>query len=65
MLTMDPNKRATIEQIRKHRWMAPLVQHNLTQEVKSVINKSEPQQQILKLMHNLGIDSNRTVQVHY
>ncbi|VDN32203.1 unnamed protein product [Gongylonema pulchrum] len=64
MLTLDPKKRATIEQVKKHRWLeCELKKWNDTQTFVMHYDASEPQHQILKLMQSLGIDCNRTVQV--
>lgn len=64
MLTLDPKKRATIEQIKKHRWMQyDQGKWKDAQSFATHNDASEPQHQILKLMQSLGIDSNRTVQV--
>ncbi|VDN29788.1 unnamed protein product [Gongylonema pulchrum] len=61
MLTLDPKKRATIEQVKKHRWLeCELKKWNDTQTFVMHYDASEPQHQILKLMQSLGIDCNRT-----
>lgn len=63
MLTLDPKKRATIEQIKKHKWMmAEQHANKAAQDFAPHFDANEPQQQILKLMHSLGIDSNKTRQ---
>ncbi|MFH4976796.1 hypothetical protein AB6A40_003505 [Gnathostoma spinigerum] len=64
MLCLDPKKRATIEQIKKHRWMLAGRETKLHLHKKSIIPHETPevQEQILKLMQNLGIDSNKTRQ---
>lgn len=80
MLTLDPVKRPTIEQIKAHKWMQQgNVQQRIEAEVlikmpKLSINsfqiqhfekyyESEPQQQILNLMHGMGVDQTRTKEV--
>ncbi|KAG5682439.1 hypothetical protein PVAND_011791 [Polypedilum vanderplanki] len=61
MLVLDPNRRVTVEQIKRHRWMMvevmeiPLVNNNM-----SNATTSEPNDQILRIMQNLGIDAQRT-----
>ncbi|VDM37208.1 unnamed protein product [Toxocara canis] len=63
MLTLDPSKRATIEHIKKHKWMQAGEHYSKSaQELAPKFDANEPQQQILKLMHSLGIDSNKTRQ---
>ncbi|VDK49109.1 unnamed protein product [Anisakis simplex] len=63
MLTLDPAKRATIEIIKKHKWMQTAENNSRrTQDLTPKFDANEPQQQILKLMHSLGIDSNKTRQ---
>ncbi|VDN03899.1 unnamed protein product [Thelazia callipaeda] len=62
MLTLDPKKRATIEQIKKHQWMQSI--HNKCKEAQFLApsyDPVEPQHQILNLMQSLGIDSNLTL----
>lgn len=56
MLVLDPHKRYTIEQIKRHSWMmqeAP----RLLPSTGSSDGKNEPNEQIIHLMQNLGIDS--------
>lgn len=62
MLVLDPLRRYTIEQIKRHRWMTIE-----TMEIIDVENTSgggtasvEPNEQILKLMTTLGIDAQKT-----
>lgn len=63
MLVLQPNKRITIEQMKHHRWMMVEV---LDIPIITVINgvggtaACEPNDQILRIMQNLGIDSQRT-----
>ncbi|XP_011496992.1 PREDICTED: serine/threonine-protein kinase SIK2-like [Ceratosolen solmsi marchali] len=59
MLVLEPSKRYTISQIKKHRWMA-----GITDSFRIVVptispSLQEPNEQILKLMHSLGIDIGR------
>lgn len=70
MLVLDPLKRYTIEQIKKHRWMAaePYVVPTLADPTRSPAHQPaylapsqyEPNEQILKLMQSLGIDPVKT-----
>ena len=62
MLVLEPSRRVTIEQIKRHRWMMaevmmaeiPIVHPSSTPTV------YEPNDQILRIMQNLGIDAQRT-----
>lgn len=60
MLVLEPSRRVTIEQIKRHRWMMaevmeiPIVHPSATPIV------YEPNDQILRIMQNLGIDAQRT-----
>uniref|UniRef100_A0A182QAS4 non-specific serine/threonine protein kinase n=1 Tax=Anopheles farauti TaxID=69004 RepID=A0A182QAS4_9DIPT len=68
MLVLDPSRRFSIDQIKRHRWM--MVEIIDTPKISSiVINGSvsevsaletEPNEQILKIMQNLGIDILKT-----
>lgn len=64
MLVLEPSKRYTIPQIKRHRWMA-----GTADSICSVIvtrpssSIQEPNEQILRLMHSLGIDISRTREV--
>lgn len=70
MLVLEPMKRYTIEQIKKHRWMAgePYVTPSLVSDsIRSPAHQSshhEPNEQVLKLMHSLGIDPVKTKEVN-
>jgi hypothetical protein len=63
MLVLQPNKRVTIEQIKRHRWMMvevldmPVIS-NFSNNVGTAAY--EPNDQILRIMQNLGIDAQRT-----
>lgn len=61
MLVLDPNRRVTIEQIKRHRWMMAeaLETPNINNMMKTNANY-EPNDQILRIMQNLGIDAQRT-----
>uniref|UniRef100_A0A914Y7I4 Protein kinase domain-containing protein n=1 Tax=Panagrolaimus superbus TaxID=310955 RepID=A0A914Y7I4_9BILA len=62
MLTVDPKKRPTIEQIKKHKWMkeneyeARFSGEALTGQAAEL---PEHKQQILRLMQSLGLDASR------
>ncbi|XP_044578560.1 serine/threonine-protein kinase SIK2-like [Cotesia glomerata] len=60
MLVLEPTKRYTIPQIKRHRWLI-----GTTDSVCPIITTTpsalqEPNEQILRLMHSLGIDISRT-----
>lgn len=64
MLVLDPLKRYTMEQVKRHKWMVLdgipkcLLREESSERLPSV--KSEPNEQILRVMHSLGIDADRT-----
>lgn len=60
MLVLEPSRRVTIEQIKRHRWM--MVEVIEMPLVSTPMNPSvyEPNDQILRIMQNLGIDAQRT-----
>ncbi|XP_032517934.2 serine/threonine-protein kinase SIK2 [Danaus plexippus] len=67
MLVLEPMKRYTIEQIKKHRWMstepytAPSVASDPMRSPAHVAHHSqEPNEQVLRLMQSLGIDPVKT-----
>ncbi|XP_062450725.1 serine/threonine-protein kinase SIK2 isoform X2 [Rhea pennata] len=66
MLVLDPSKRLTIAQIKEHKWMlieVPAQRPNLYapgQENEPSIG--EYNEQVLRLMHSLGIDQQKTVE---
>uniref|UniRef100_UPI00398EC099 serine/threonine-protein kinase SIK1 isoform X2 n=1 Tax=Pristiophorus japonicus TaxID=55135 RepID=UPI00398EC099 len=65
MLMVDPTKRITVSQIKQHRWM--LAQTSLQQPLDYSLkdynsNLGNYNQQVLGLMHNLGIDRQKTVE---
>ncbi|KAL4608659.1 serine/threonine-protein kinase SIK2 isoform X1 [Arapaima gigas] len=71
MLVLDPSKRLTVAQIKEHRWMAlevpvqrPLLyQHGGTEEGGSnEPGVGEHSEQVLHLMHSLGIDQHKTIE---
>ncbi|XP_030761016.1 serine/threonine-protein kinase SIK2-like [Sitophilus oryzae] len=58
MLVLEPNKRYTIQQIKKHRW----IQMDVLPSFPPIINSSctQANEQIFRLMQSLGIDSSKT-----
>jgi serine/threonine protein kinase len=61
MLTLDPTKRPTIDQIKKHKWMK---QQEMEPKLRSLSNLyymdlEEPQPQIIRLMQTLGVEASR------
>lgn len=65
MLTLDPAKRPTVEQIKNHKWMRPAeFEHRYRFAVPPPMSpeKTEPHPQILKLMHSLGIEASKVRQ---
>lgn len=64
MLVLDPTKRYTVEKIKKHRWMMadPMEALPPSQIPKNLDGTSmyEPNEQILRLMQNLGVDAQKT-----
>lgn len=63
MLVLQPNKRITIEQIKRHRWMTVEVMDLPVPDGMNIgvggTAAFEPNDQILRIMHNLGIDAQR------
>jgi serine/threonine protein kinase len=64
MLVLQPSKRVTIEQIKRHRWMMVEVMDipviNTFSNNVGGTAAYEPNDQILRIMQNLGIDAQRT-----
>lgn len=62
MLVLQPSKRITIEQMKRHRWM--MIEVMETSKINSNISCDtsvlEPNEQVVRIMQNLGIDSQRT-----
>lgn len=68
MLVVDPTKRITIAQIRQHRWMQadPSVPRQACPALSALSynsNLGHYDEQVLGIMHTLGIDRQRTVEV--
>lgn len=69
MLVLDPSKRLSVAQIKEHKWMAlyapvqrpVLYQQPPTPEGEAVVG--EYSEQVLRLMHSLGIDQHKTIEV--
>ena len=64
MLVLEPSKRYTIPQIKRHRWMAGTADAIYTTAPTIPSSQQEPNEQILRLMHSLGIDVARTREVN-
>ncbi|XP_033620210.1 serine/threonine-protein kinase SIK2 isoform X2 [Fukomys damarensis] len=66
MLVLDPSKRLTIAQIKEHKWMlieVPVQRPVLyTQEQENEPSIGEFNEQVLRLMHSLGIDQQKTIE---
>lgn len=67
MLVLDPHRRYTIEQIKHHRWMMievmdpiSLACDNQNVSARCGTTTTEPNEQILRLMAGLGIDTQKT-----
>lgn len=66
---LDPLKRLSVAQIKQHKWMASYVpvqrpvlhQQPLSAEGEAGIG--EYSEQVLRLMHSLGIDQHKTIEV--
>lgn len=69
MLTLDPLKRPTISQIKKHRWMKSDIYEKKFEYNPLALNNNldliEPHPQILRLMSNLGIEPMKICNVSY
>ncbi|KAJ8267068.1 hypothetical protein GJAV_G00137970 [Gymnothorax javanicus] len=72
MLVLDPSKRLTVAQIKEHRWMAlevpvqrtVLYEQSAAEEGGEVGSTAagEHSEQVLRLMHSLGIDQQKTIE---
>lgn len=62
MLVLQPSKRITIEQMKHHRWMTVEVMEtsNVNSNISCDTSTFEPNEQVVRIMQNLGIDSQRT-----
>lgn len=69
MLVLDPSKRLSVAQIKEHKWMTldvpiqrpVLYQQPLSSEGEAGVG--EYSEQVLRLMHSLGIDQHKTIEV--
>ncbi|XP_035290671.1 serine/threonine-protein kinase SIK2-like [Anguilla anguilla] len=68
MLVLDPSKRLSVAQIKEHRWMAldvpvqrPVLYKQSAPEEGGVA-VGEHSEQVLRLMHSLGIDQQKTIE---
>ncbi|XP_042738547.1 serine/threonine-protein kinase SIK2 isoform X4 [Lagopus leucura] len=66
MLVLDPSKRLTIAQIKEHKWMLIEVPAQRTvlyaPEQENQPSIGEYNEQVLRLMHSLGIDQQKTIE---
>ncbi|XP_077467121.1 serine/threonine-protein kinase SIK2 isoform X2 [Stigmatopora argus] len=68
MLVLDPSKRLSVAQIKEHKWMTldvPVQRTLLYKQAVSVEGETgvgEYSEQVLRLMHSLGIDQHKTVE---
>lgn len=64
---LDPSKRLSIGQIKEHKWMVmevPVQRAMLYQQTaEGEVGVGEYSEQVLRLMHSLGIDQHKTVEV--
>ncbi|KAL1509115.1 hypothetical protein ABEB36_003907 [Hypothenemus hampei] len=58
MLVLEPNKRVTVQQIKKHRWIQMGSLPSFPPTIPT--SNTHPNEQILRLMQSLGIDSVKT-----
>ncbi|XP_063167321.1 serine/threonine-protein kinase SIK2 [Candoia aspera] len=66
MLVLDPSKRLSIAQIKEHKWMlieVPVQRPALySQGQENELSIGEYNEQVLRLMHSLGIDQQKTIE---
>ncbi|XP_059402947.1 serine/threonine-protein kinase SIK2-like isoform X3 [Carassius carassius] len=68
MLVLDPAKRLSLSQIKEHRWMVQEVPsqrpvlYRQGLSCKSKLGWGEHSEQVLRLMHSLGIDQQKTIE---
>ncbi|CAJ0954443.1 unnamed protein product [Ranitomeya imitator] len=66
MLVLEPSKRLSIAQIKEHKWMMTEVPVNrpvlYAQNQDKEASIGEHNEQVLRLMHSLGIDQQKTIE---
>ncbi|XP_069039051.1 serine/threonine-protein kinase SIK2 isoform X1 [Lepisosteus oculatus] len=69
MLVLDPSKRLTVAQIKEHRWMTlevpvqrPVLYQQAAAPEEGEAGVGEHNEQVLRLMHSLGIDQHKTIE---
>uniref|UniRef100_A0A673YPH2 non-specific serine/threonine protein kinase n=1 Tax=Salmo trutta TaxID=8032 RepID=A0A673YPH2_SALTR len=64
MLVLDPSKRLSVAQIKEHKWMAldVPVQRPVLYQQEGDLSVGEYSEQVLRLMHSLGIDQHKTIE---
>uniref|UniRef100_A0A8C7T938 non-specific serine/threonine protein kinase n=1 Tax=Oncorhynchus mykiss TaxID=8022 RepID=A0A8C7T938_ONCMY len=64
MLVLDPSKRLSVAQIKEHKWMAldVPVQRPMLYQQEGDLSVGEYSEQVLRLMHSLGIDQHKTIE---
>lgn len=62
MLVLEPGKRYSVSQIKRHRWMQAEIPPQVTMTAPTTTTTT-PNEQILRLMQSLGIDSSKTREV--
>ncbi|KAM3615643.1 uncharacterized protein V6R79_005424 [Siganus canaliculatus] len=68
MLVLDPSKRLSVAQIKEHKWMAQYapvqrpVLHQQSLSAEGETGVGEYSEQVLRLMHSLGIDQHKTIE---
>ncbi|XP_062873175.1 serine/threonine-protein kinase SIK2 isoform X2 [Trichomycterus rosablanca] len=68
MLVLDPSKRLSVAQIKEHKWMVldvPVQRPMLYQQSSKAegdVSLAEYSEQVLRLMHSLGIDQHKTIE---
>ena len=62
---LDPSKRLSVAQIKEHKWMAldVPVQRPMLYQQEGDLSVGEYSEQVLRLMHSLGIDQHKTIEV--
>jgi hypothetical protein len=60
---LDPSKRYSVDQIKRHRWMSEETPRLLPSTSGTDNKPTEPNEQILRLMQSLGIDAIKTREV--